>query len=105
MQFTPIVCALIASYFLVSSSWAAERDRLSPGAAKATTGKIIVGPTIGGGAVLDPSTGGSTVTELNASDCRLDGGTVVVPGDDRCGKMGAAYCRKPNGWAACLTEQ
>jgi hypothetical protein len=41
---------------------------------------------------------------LNASDCRLDGGEVITPGDARCGKMGAQYCRKRNGEAACLTE-
>jgi hypothetical protein len=44
------------------------------------------------------------VMELNASDCRLNGGTVVVPGDDRCGSLGAAYCRYPDTMAACLTE-
>jgi hypothetical protein len=44
------------------------------------------------------------VVELNGSDCRLEGGTVVTPGDDRCGKLGASYCRYPNGNAACLTE-
>lgn len=45
------------------------------------------------------------VVELNASDCRLDGGEVITPADARCGKLGAAYCRKKNGEAACLTEQ
>jgi hypothetical protein len=30
---------------------------------------------------------------------------VITPGDARCGKMGAPYCRKKNGEAACLTEQ
>lgn len=44
------------------------------------------------------------VMELNASDCRLNGGTVVTPGDDRCGKLGAQYCRYTDGNAACLTE-
>jgi hypothetical protein len=44
------------------------------------------------------------VMELNGSDCRLEGGTVVTPGDDRCGSLGASYCRYPNGNAACLTE-
>ncbi len=44
------------------------------------------------------------VLELNGSDCRLEGGTVVTPGDDRCGSLGASYCRYPNGNAACLTE-
>jgi hypothetical protein len=56
------------------------------------------------------TTGGMTqrpnsVMGLNASDCRLDGGEVITPGDARCGKMGAPYCRKKNGEAACLTEQ
>lgn len=44
------------------------------------------------------------VVELNASDCRLNGGTVVTPGDDRCGKLNAQYCRYADGNAACLTE-
>jgi hypothetical protein len=44
------------------------------------------------------------VLELNGSDCRLEGGTVVTPGDNRCGALGASYCRYPNGNAACLTE-
>jgi hypothetical protein len=44
------------------------------------------------------------VMELNASDCRLEGGTVVTPGADRCGSLGAKSCRYANGNAACLTE-
>jgi hypothetical protein len=70
------------------------------------TGKQTLSTGTGGG----NTTGGMThrptgVMGLNASDCRLDGGEVITPGDARCGKMGAPYCRKKNGEAACLTEQ
>ena len=44
-------------------------------------------------------------SQLTSSDCRLGGGTVVVPPDSRCGSPGAAYCRYPNTLAACLTER
>jgi hypothetical protein len=103
MRSVSIVCAILISSALVGSSWAAEKSKLTPGFKKAITGGTVIGPVVGGGGVLDPN--GGTVVGLNASDCRLDGGTVVVPGDDRCGKLGAAYCRKPDGFAACLTEQ
>jgi len=58
---------------------------------------------IGGGFVRPPS--GNLITQLTSSDCRLAGGTVVVPGDDRCGSLGAAYCRYPDTLAACITER
>ena len=48
---------------------------------------------------------GNLISQLTASDCRLAGGTVVVPGDDRCGSLGAAYCRYPDTLAACITER
>ncbi len=102
MRYASNICAVLVSFALVGASSAAEKKTINPGL-KAVTGGGVIGPTLGG-AVLDPNTGGSTVVNLNASDCRLDGGTVVVPSDDRCGSAGAAYCRKPNGWAACLTE-
>ena len=104
MPYALLACAALVSFVLFDSSWAAEKKVLNPVLKKVITGGAVVNPAIGGGAVLDPGTGGGTVVNLNASDCRLDGGTVVVPSDDRCGSTGAAYCRKPNGWAACLTE-
>jgi len=45
------------------------------------------------------------VAALSEADCRLNGGIVIKPGDDRCGFTGAMYCRKPDGEAACLTER
>lgn len=42
---------------------------------------------------------------LTGSDCRLQGGTVVEPGDDRCGAVGAAYCRLSNGYAQCIEHK
>lgn len=55
-----------------------------------------------GGQVVGPKAG---VAALSEADCRLNGGIVIKPGDDRCGSVGALYCRKPDGDAACLTER
>jgi hypothetical protein len=41
---------------------------------------------------------------LTSSDCRLGGGTVVIPGDDRCGKLGAAYCKNGPLGDQCIEE-
>jgi hypothetical protein len=103
MRYASIGCAIFVGLALVGTSGAAEKKTLSPAFKKPITGGAVIAPTVGG-VVANPVTGGGTVVYLNASDCRLDGGTVVVPSDDRCGSVGAAYCRKPNGWAACLTE-
>jgi hypothetical protein len=43
-------------------------------------------------------------TNLTSSDCRLGGGTVVVPADDRCGKAGAAYCKNGPLGDQCIEE-
>ena len=49
-------------------------------------------------------TTGTTVVELNSSDCKLLlGGQVVTVTDGRCGASGA-YCKSPTG-SACLTEK
>ena len=75
-------------------------------AAPSQGGNKLTLPTgTGGGATGGLTHRPSGVMGLNASDCRLDGGEVITPGDARCGKMGAPYCRKKNGEAACLTEQ
>ena len=69
-----------------------------------TTNKnlITIGPLSTTGGLLNRPGG---VVDYNVSDCRLDGGTVVTPSDDRCGKTGAVYCRKPDGVAQCIDEQ
>ena len=59
--------------------------------------------TITGGTFHLPPKNG--IAQLTSSDCRLAGGTVVVPGDDRCGSIGATYCRYPDTNAACITER
>jgi hypothetical protein len=41
---------------------------------------------------------------LTSSDCRLGGGTVVIPGDDRCGKLGAPYCKNGPLGDQCIEE-
>jgi hypothetical protein len=41
---------------------------------------------------------------LTSSDCRLGGGTVVVPGDDRCGTLGAVYCKGGPLGDQCIEE-
>lgn len=47
---------------------------------------------------------GNWIVALTASDCRILGGKVITPGDDRCGKPNAAYCRFPDTLAMCLSE-
>ena len=90
-------CAVVLLLSLVGPATAAQTTGAAP---QGTTLQVKpVGPT---GGVKGTHPG---VVELNASDCRLDGGKVIVPGDNRCGKLNAPYCRKPNGEAACLTEQ
>jgi hypothetical protein len=42
---------------------------------------------------------------LNESDCRLHGGTVVTPGDNRCGAVGDTFCRFGNGDGQCIDHQ
>ena len=41
---------------------------------------------------------------LTSSDCRLGGGTVVTPGDDRCGKLNAPYCKNGPLGDQCIEE-
>ena len=55
-----------------------------------------------GGAVLSKL--GNKHIDLTSSDCRVLGGTVVTPGDDRCGKIGASYCRFPDTNAMCIED-
>jgi hypothetical protein len=97
--------AALCLTFLIVISSSAEPLLAAEKAGQAQTlnkkKKIIVPP---GGLTNTVGTHGG-VMELNASDCRLNGGTVVTPGDDRCGKTGAQYCRYSDGNAACLTEQ
>ena len=98
MRYTSICLALLISAASFEPLFAAElKTQVQPLTLKKK--KISVPGT--GGTITQ--TGG--VMELNASDCRLNGGTVVTPGDDRCGKLGATYCRYSDGNAACITEQ
>jgi hypothetical protein len=94
MKYTLACCALILALVPATVSYGANKQMFkqtfSSGGGGNATGGLGHRPT---GAV-----------GLNASDCRLDGGEVITPGDARCGKMGAQYCRKRNGEAACLTE-
>lgn len=102
-RYLPMLLAATAlagsAYGQTTSTGTTGGSTATTGSASAATGKIkpgLKGPLVGRGTL---------VLELNGSDCRLDGGIVIIPGDDRCGKLGAPYCRKPNGEAACLTEQ
>ncbi len=70
--------------------------------ASSTTTTKSATSKLGGTIARLPS--GNVVTQLTASDCRLGGGTVVVPGDSRCGSLGAAYCRYPDTLAACINQ-
>jgi hypothetical protein len=91
--------ALVLVLAVLSPATAAEKGKTNKGARTAVT----IAPLAPGQNMAPLGTFG--VMELTESDCRLDGGTVVKPGDDRCGSLGAVYCRKPNGEAACINEQ
>jgi hypothetical protein len=98
MRYTSICLALLISVASVEPLFAAEKKTQAQSLTLKKK-KILVPGTVG----TINETGG--VVYLNASDCRLNGGTVVTPGDDRCGSFGATYCRYSDGNAACLTEQ
>ena len=93
MRYALICFILLFGTVSVEPSWAAEKSKASP-----VVKKRLKGTT----GVFDATPGAIALTE---SDCRLDGGTVVKPGDSRCGSLGAVYCRKANGEAACINEQ
>lgn len=101
MRYTSICLAFLITFASVGPLFAAEKNTQVQTLKKKKTKVFIPNGTTG---VTTTQTGGG-VMELNASDCRLNGGTVVTPGDDRCGKLGATYCRYSDGNAACLTEQ
>jgi hypothetical protein len=46
---------------------------------------------------------GPATANLTSSDCRVLGGTVITPGDDRCGR-GGTYCRFPDTMAMCIED-
>lgn len=76
-------------------------DRREPGRRPAAKRATVPAGAMTG-QVVGPKAG---VAALSEADCRLNGGIVIKPGDDRCGFAGALYCRKPDGEAACLTER
>jgi hypothetical protein len=96
MRYTSICLALLISAASAGPLFAAEKN--AQGQTLILKKKKIIPDT---GATIT-ETGG--ISYLNASDCRLNGGDVITPGDNRCGAAGAAYCRYKDGNAACLTE-
>jgi hypothetical protein len=97
MRYASICLALLISVASVEPLFAAEKKTQT----QTLTLKKKKISIPGAGATIT-ETGG--VSYLNASDCRLNGGDVITPGDNRCGTLGAAYCRYKDGNAACLTE-
>ena len=95
MRYTSICLALLISVASVEPLFAAEKNTQAQPLTLKKKKISVPGATIN-------ETGG--VIYLNASDCRLNGGDVITPGDSRCGALGAAYCRYKDGNAACLTE-
>jgi putative hemolysin len=76
---------------------AAENTKLKAAgnlSATAQSGTVRPGTPTGG-------TGGGTVAELSAQDCRNVGGKVITVRDDRCGSSGK-YCRMPDTNAVCI---
>ena len=100
MRYATMCLALVFSFVSVEPLWAAEKN--IPTYKK----KVIVVPP---GGLTGGVTGGlgkqPGVIEYNESDCRIDGGEVVTPGDSRCGSLGAKFCRGKDGVSRCLTEQ
>ena len=97
MRYASICLALLISVASIEPLFAADKN--TQGQTLILKKKKISIP--GTGATIT-ETGG--VSYLNASDCRLNGGDVITPGDARCGSLGASYCRYKDGNAACLTE-
>jgi hypothetical protein len=95
MRHAFVCCVAVLTLLVAAPSYGGSKSTFSGKQTFSNTGNASGGLAHRPGGVMG----------LNASDCRLDGGEVVTPGDARCGKMGAPYCRKKNGEAACLTEQ
>jgi hypothetical protein len=80
---------------------AANQDAL----AKTTNHSTPTTARAPGGTTTVSKIGGGVHKNLTTSDCRtILGGTVITPGDDRCG-VGGQYCRTPDGLAACIDER
>ena len=101
LKLGPTCVFVLALGLVVVPATAAQKTQTGEHA-KMGTATTTTTPTTPGGKL--PTGQFTGVMELNASDCRLDGGEVITPGDSRCGKLNAPYCRKANGEAACLTE-
>jgi hypothetical protein len=95
--------AMLAGFAPAQAAVTFEKSSATPkSGATVTTTNSLASSRFNGIFVRPP---GGRIMQLTSSDCRLAGGTVVVPGDDRCGSLGAAYCRYPDTLAACNTER
>jgi hypothetical protein len=98
--------ASAASSSSIEARLAALKQKKGESAPNASAVKISTAHAVarkpGGSAV--PRHGGKGTVDLTSSDCRVLGGTVVVPGDARCGKIGASYCRFPDTNAMCIED-
>jgi len=86
--------SLVLVFAVAAPSFAAQRMLLG-GAHSNMSGNLTTGGTFG-------TTGGG-VSQLTSHDCWAVGGTVITPGDDRCG-VGGKYCRMPDTNAICIQE-
>ncbi len=93
-----LLATLLAASMVFSTGVLSAEKRNQVGATGATVGADKPNP---GKPVKGKNPG---VSALTTSDCRILGGTVITPGDDRCGKLGTPYCRFPDTMAMCITE-
>ena len=94
MRYVAGAFSLLLVVAVAAPSFAAQRTTLG-GVRANIGGKVTTGGTFG-------TTGGGT-SQLTSSDCWAVGGTVITPGDDRCG-VGGKYCRLPDTNAICIQE-
>jgi hypothetical protein len=86
---------LVLVFSVASPSFAAQRTTTLGGVRGSIGSNVVTGGTFG-------TTGGG-VSQLTSHDCWAVGGTVITPGDDRCG-VGGKYCRLPDTNAICIQE-
>ena len=96
MRYVVGAFTLVLVFAVASPSFAAQRTTTLGGVRGSMGSNVVTGGTFG-------TTGGGGVSQLTSHDCWAVGGTVITPGDDRCG-VGGKYCRLPDTNAICIQE-
>ena len=95
MRYVAGAFSLLLVVAVAAPSFAAQRTTTLGGVRGNISGNLTTGGTLG-------TTGGTS--QLTSGDCWAVGGTVITPGDDRCG-VGGKYCRLPDTNAICIQEK